>query len=83
MKTFAKIFQTDKHGQILVRIDVDENAMPSMIVSVVPPDMGVCEYAMSWKDTDLGYAKRDEIFESMSVSEAGEWADIIFLGLGL
>ncbi len=80
MSDFAKLFQSNKYGQILaVRQDNDEG-IPELRVNVHPDGLGVCSIALSFSDEDKdeGYEKRDDAFEILDLETAEETVKLIF-----
>lgn len=69
MTPFAKLFETEKFGQILVVADTNDEGDPAVVVSVMPPGLGVCAVKLCYPDTDDGWAKRDDTFRA--IDEAG------------
>lgn len=50
---FAKLFETEEHGQILVKMDTAEDASgPEVREYFEPEGLGVCSVAFSWSDED-------------------------------
>lgn len=52
---FAKLFETEEYGQILVKLDAspDEHE-PEVRFFVNPPGLGVCSFAAGYPDSDKG-----------------------------
>lgn len=66
---YCKIYETDKHGQLLVKIDRNEAGIPEVRFYAQPEGLGVCSLAVSFTDDDEGwdlaeaaFAKADEAF---------------------
>lgn len=77
---FAKIFESEKYGQILVKIDSDDNHDPEVRVYVEPPELGVCSVALSVKneDEDVAWSKAEELFQKLEIDEAEKMASRVF-----
>jgi len=75
---FAKLYETEQHGQILVVIDTNDDGSPSVTISVEPEGMGVCSLGPSWKDTDVGWSSAEKLFNDMTEDMAITFADEIF-----
>jgi len=67
---FAKIFQSEKNGQILVVKDVDDEYNPAVIYSVMPDSLGMCSATLSFEDNDGGWGKRDTLFDATTLETA-------------
>ena len=69
---FAKLFESDKYGQICVvsKSDNDEGA-PEVRVYFKLPDFDVCSVALVYQDTDEGWNRREKTFTDFSL-EQGE-----------
>lgn len=69
MEKFCKVFETEKHGQIMVKIDRNNESVPEVRFYASPEGLGVCSLAISFTDDDAGcdlaeaaFAKADEEF---------------------
>lgn len=74
---FAKLFETEEFGQILVKLDAspDEHE-PEVRFYVNPPDLGVCSFAAGYPDSDEGWDAAQACFDKcdlqMAVAAAAE-----------
>ena len=60
---FAKLFDTDNHGQILVKQDTHhENFNPEVRFFFKPDGLGVCTMAIEFEDSDKGWDDCDAAF---------------------
>lgn len=60
---FAKIFESENYGQLLVKIDTSpEDSTPEVRYFFEPEGLGVCSIAYSFADTDLGWEQADALF---------------------
>lgn len=65
---FCKLFETETHGQLLVKIDRNEESVPEVRFYASPVGLGVCSLAVSFTDDDgwdlaeAAFAKADEAF---------------------
>lgn len=75
--TFAKLFDSEEFGQILVTRDMSEHG-PALIFHAEPPDLGVCQTLVNFVDTDEGWDARDRAFELVGLAEAEAMAGGIF-----
>ncbi len=66
---FAKIFECEKHGQLLVKKDIDENDCPEVRIFGSPPGMDICSLALIFTDDEEGYKLRDIQFEEMDLEK--------------
>ena len=72
MEQFAKLFETEEYGQILVMLDTGEEAKPEVRFSFMPKNLGVCSVALKFKDTDEGWDKAEAAFASFDEAKAIE-----------
>lgn len=66
---FAKLFDTEEHGQILAKVDSGEDG-PEVRFYFKPENLGVCSLAISAKDNEDGWKFIDETFEKITVESA-------------
>lgn len=78
MNKFAKLFESDKYGQILVTKDTDDAGAPSIKFSCEPEGYGICSIGAGYSDTDSGWEKRDREFEKITIENAEAGAKAIF-----
>lgn len=81
--TFAKIFDTPDHGQVLVKKDTNDKGCPEIRWFVEPPELGVCSLAISFEDTDPGWEVADRSFSQTDQNAAIAAARQIFESLGI
>jgi uncharacterized protein YrzB (UPF0473 family) len=67
---FAKIFETKEHGQILVKIDTDEESNPEVRFYFEPEGLGVCSMAISNEDSDEGWKIIEKVFDKFDEEAA-------------
>ena len=72
MRQFAKIFQHEKYGQILVTNNEGDTGAPEVRVSYIPQDLGVCDTALKFNDSEEGGDLADKAFEKMDLNLATE-----------
>ena len=75
MSKFAKLYETE-FGQILVKMDSDDDYCPEVRFYFKPKNLGVCSVAVQFKDTDDGWDRQENYFaeitsESASIMVAG------------
>lgn len=75
--SFAKLFESEEFGQILVTRDMSEHG-PAVIFHAEPPGLGVCQTLASFEDTDAGWDARDKAFEAVTLEQAEAFAGPIF-----
>ena len=68
---FAKLFETEKYGQILVKIDSSDDG-PEVRFYFQPENLGVCSIAHSFKDSDAGWLAAEKFFHKVDVEVAEE-----------
>ena len=79
---FAKLYETEETGQVLVKIDDGEKG-PEVRYYCVPEGLGVCSMALEFTDDDKGTAwdKADKFFEAMTEENAIEFAKKMILSI--
>ena len=62
---FAKLFENEEHGQLLVKLDTDpETLNPEIRLYFQLPGTGVCSLAICWEsDTEEDWDNADKAFE--------------------
>lgn len=73
-RDFAKIFNSDKFGQILIVTDIDDLGAPALKVSILPEGLGVCSTLVSFTDDDKGYEHLDKAFTGIDETIAEQIA---------
>lgn len=66
---FAKLFETDR-GQILVKLDTDDDDAPEIRFYVQPPGLGVCYAAFGFKGVE--FDEVEQIFLAITEDRARE-----------
>lgn len=66
---FAKLFETEEHGQILVKIASNDKG-PEVRFYYKPEGLGVCSIALEFEDIDGGWDLAEKIFEKTTVGSA-------------
>ena len=75
---FAKLFEISETGQVLIMLDRDnETQKPKVSVFTNPPELGVCNIAYSFSDTDEGWDNAENFLDSFDRVKALEYANII------
>lgn len=73
MNQFAKLFQYDDIGQVLVIIDQSvDNVSPEVRFMFTAPGLGVCAIKFNFPDTEEGWDKAEECFSTASEQTAYE-----------
>jgi hypothetical protein len=81
--SFAKIFETPGHGQVLLKKDANEKGCPEIRWFVEPPEFGVCNIAVSFSDDDAGWDAAGAAFNKATMDAAIVAAKHIYAGVGL
>jgi len=76
---FAKLFETEEYGQILVKLDAspDEHE-PEVRFYVNPPGLGVCSFAAGYPDSDEGWDAAQACFDKCDLEMAVAAAKEVF-----
>ncbi len=59
---FCRLFETSTHGQILVKLDRNDEGIPEVRYYMQPPNLGVCSVALSFSDDDEGWDLAENAF---------------------
>ena len=78
MSDFAKLFESEKYGQILVIKSTDDTEKPEIKFSCEPEGFGVCSIGAKFANTDEGWANRDSQFDKITLERAEAGAGAIF-----
>ena len=70
---FAKIYETEETGQVLMKVDQGGEG-PEVRFYFVPEGLGICSTAMQYKNTDEGWENANKFFEEMTENRAIEFA---------
>jgi len=72
-KVFAKVFQSDRHGQIIAMKKTDDDeGKPEVRFFVEPEGAGVCSIAIGYEDDDEGHERCISFFEALDPATAGQ-----------
>lgn len=74
MNKFAKLYEYEDIGQVLVMLDTNDDGDPSLNVYFNPEDMGVCCLAASFEDSEKGWEAAEHRFETYTSDMAHEIA---------
>lgn len=76
MKKFAKLFESEKHGQLVVIKQTDDDGSPEIRLFVLPDGLGVCSVAVGFKDdSEQSCDACEEIFEQFDMEAAESVAE--------
>ena len=78
MQRFAKLFESEKYGQILVKVDADDECHPEVRFYCIPGDLGVCSLAITFEDSDGGWEEADKSFKQIDIEKAEKMVSTIF-----
>lgn len=76
-KPFARLFETE-NGQILVKVDADQDGVPEVRFYASPPGLGVCSSAILFWESDSGWERAEEFFDTVDQEMAIKAAKVIF-----
>lgn len=74
---FAKLFETERHGQILIMFDSGDKDQPFVEAMIKPKGLGICKYGPSWDNTDEGWELAEEFFKGIDQRVAEKMADAL------
>ena len=69
---FAKLYETKELGQILVKLDQNEESLPEIRYFFEPENLGVCSMAISFKDSETAWDNAEKVFDLMNEGKAIE-----------
>ncbi|MDT0501609.1 MULTISPECIES: hypothetical protein [unclassified Halomonas] len=76
---FAKLFESPKYGQTLAKLDThQEEHTPEVRFYVQPKNLGVCSFALGFKDDDRGWELAEQAFEETNLELAEEGIAAMF-----
>jgi hypothetical protein len=79
MDRFAKLFETEDRGQLLVLLKTDENGNPEVRFFAQPESLGVCSVAIGWEDdSERSWSLAEKAFEKTDEAIAREATNAIF-----
>lgn len=72
MRDFAKMFRSEKYGQLVILLDRNDDGDPSVRVHFQHPNptFGVCSVGPHWDDDDAGWHLAEKAFERLSLEIA-------------
>lgn len=73
--SFAKLFETDYHGQILVVLQRGENGNPELQWSIKPQGFDVCTVSFTYQDTDAAWDTAQALLDDFTQEDAVKIAD--------
>lgn len=77
--SFAKLFETEQHGQILVVLQRGETGNPELQWSIKPEGFDVCTVNFTYQDTDAAWDTAQELLDSFTQEDAIKIADEIMI----
>ena len=71
--SFAKLYETEEYGQILIKIDTGTDDYPEIRYYFEPKNLGVCSVAVSFdNDTDEAWERAEAMFDKVDADTAKE-----------
>jgi hypothetical protein len=67
---FAKVYEYENRSEILVKKDVNKDECPEVRVFFQPEELGVCNFAFTYHDTDTGYESQEKCFDELTKEKA-------------
>jgi hypothetical protein len=69
--SFAKLFESTRYGQLLVKVDRSpDGEQPEVRFYCHPPEVGVCSMAVGFTDNDAGWDAAEAAFEKVDLAQA-------------
>lgn len=68
---FAKLFETQDHGQILIKLDAGDDG-PEVRFYFQPKGLGVCSVVVTAKDTEKGWDAMESAFTQQTEETASK-----------
>ena len=72
MEKFAKLYEVEGIGQILVKIDTADDECPEVRFYVMPDGLGVSTKSFVWPNTDEGWETAEAYFDDITEESAIE-----------
>jgi len=73
--SFAKLFESEAHGQILVVLQRGELGNPELQWSIKPEGFDVCTVNFTYQDTDAAWDTAQELLDNFTLEDALKIAD--------
>lgn len=74
MQPFAKLFEDQKYGQIVVLLDQDDEGDACIKFIAMPPGLGLCTTSLGFKDEELARSVFDQVTqENAAAGVADMW----------
>lgn len=80
---FARLYETKELGQILVKLDQNEESLPEIRYFFEPENLGVCSMAISFKDSETAWDNAERVFDLMNEDKAIEAVSKVLDGMDL
>ena len=71
---FAKLFESEKYGQVLFVLDVGRDGGPTITVSCEPKDYGVCSITTKFEESAEGWEDAEDLLNMTELEHADAWA---------
>lgn len=75
---FCKVFESKKFGQIVAMRDTNNQDNPCIKLYVEPETMGICTTVLGYNEEDDGYAKRDAVFDALTLEKSEIYVTPVF-----
>ena len=75
---FAKMFDSERFGQLVVMIDTNDVGDPVIFVYGNPENLGTYSVGIGFPDEDEGWDNRDSVFADLTLEHAESIAAPIF-----
>lgn len=82
MNKFAKLFESPRHGQILIILHKNEEGNPALSVSFIIPSEGLAHIAMNYPATEDGQEEAEGMFDVADIELLEELVDTTILNGG-
>lgn len=83
MEKFAKLYESELTGQILVLNDTNDDGDPTVRFTFQPKGLGLCSIGQTFKNTDEGCNHCDEFFNSVDEDLAVTYVTDALRALGM
>lgn len=80
---FAKLFDLEVFGQVLVKLEGTDEGGPELRVYCEPPGLGVCSLAAGYKDSDEGWHSAEKALSQFDEAQAKQAARALWKAGGL
>lgn len=80
--TFARLFDRPGFGQVLAKLDTNDDGAPELRWYAEPPGLGVCSIGLQFEDSDKGWDSAERALADADEAMADKAASALFGAAG-